>query len=254
MITDDELLLYYYRDGLEPDERARIAAALAEQPELAQRLHRLVGRLDEVAAIPEVAVPVATQQRWKAALAQAAQERPTTQNLRPFRRPYTDARWLAAAAAVVVAVVSVFYVIDSAPPTPTVANVTPPTETPSSSFTSPPTEVPSGAAEASPYERGLKTHLASTERQLASLEEATPEERARLIETIIEQNRIYALAAERAGEPQLARVLRAFSPVLESMRQGEGNPAADAAQLSFEMRAMQGRLAGGVPANTVSTL
>ena len=255
MITDDELLLYYYRDGLEPDERARIAAALAEQPELAQRLHRLVGRLDEVAAIPEAKVPVATQERWKAALAQAAQERPTTQNLRPFRRPYTDARWLAAAAAVVVAVVSVLYVIDSTPPSPTIANVTPPpAETPTASFTSPPTEAPSGAAEASPYERGLKTHLASTERQLASLEEATPEERARLIETIIEQNRLYAVAAERAGEPQLARVLRAFSPVLESMRQGEGNPAADAAQLSFELRIMQGRLAGGVPANTVSTL
>ncbi len=187
-------------------------------------------------------MPLATQQRWKAALKQAAQQRPTTQNLRPFRRPSTDARWLAAAAAVVVAIVSVFYITDSTPPAPAIANVTPSTE------------APSGAAEASPYERGLKTHLASTERQLASLEEATPEERARLIETIIEQNRLYAVAAERAGEPQLARVLRAFSPVLESMRQGEGNTAADAAQLSFELRVMQGRLAGGVPANTVSTL
>ena len=111
-----------------------------------------------------------------------------------------------------------------------------------------PADPHSGATEASPYDRGLKSHLATTERQLASLEEATPEERARLIETIIEQNRLYALAAERAGEPQLARVLRAFSPVLESMRQGEGNTAADAAQLSFEMRAMQSRLAGGPPA------
>lgn len=245
MITDDELLLYYYRDGLEPEERARIAAALVEQPELAQRLHKLVGRLDAVAAIPEVKVPLETQQRWKAALEQAAARRPTTQNLRR-RRPFTDGRWLAAAAAVVVAVVSVFYVVDSTPPEPTIANVTPPVETP--------TETPSAAAEASPYERGLKTHLATTERQLASLEEATPAERARLIETIIEQNRLYALAAERAGEPQLARVLRAFSPVLESMRQGEGNTAADAAQLSFEMRAMQSRLAGGPPAGAVSTL
>ena len=72
--------------------------------------------------------------------------------------------------------------------------------------------------DASAYERGLKLHLASTEQQLAGLDSATPEERARLIETIIAQNRIYALAAERAGEPQLARVLRAFAPVLESWR------------------------------------
>jgi hypothetical protein len=243
MNTDDELLLYYYRDGLEPADRARIAAALADQPELAQRLHKLVNRLDQVAAIPEVKVPLEAQQRWKAALEQAAAQRPITQNLRP-RRPFTDARWLAAAAAVVVAIVSVFYIVDTPPPSSTIANVTPPPES----------EATTEAAEASAYERGLKTHLASTERQLASLDEVTPEERARLIETIIEQNRLYALAAERAGEPQLARVLRAFSPVLESMRQGEGNPAADAAQLSFELRVMQGRLAGGLPANTVSTL
>jgi hypothetical protein len=143
----------------------------------------------------------------------------------------------------VVAVVSVFMVIDSPPPASPIENVTPP-----------PSETTAGAAEASAYERGLKTHLATTERRLASLDDATPEERARLIETIIEQNRIYALAAERAGEPQLARVLRAFSPVLESMRREEGDTAADAAQLSFELRIMQGRLAGGVPANTVSTL
>ena len=62
MITDDELLLYYYRDGLEPGERARIGAALTEQPELAQRLHRLVSRLDAAAAIPEVPVPAETSQ------------------------------------------------------------------------------------------------------------------------------------------------------------------------------------------------
>ena len=38
MITDDELLLYYYRDGLDAAERARIGAALSEQPELARRM------------------------------------------------------------------------------------------------------------------------------------------------------------------------------------------------------------------------
>ncbi len=241
MITDDELLLYYYRDGLDDADRARIGAALAAQPELAQRLHRLVGRLDAVAATPEVNVPLATQQRWKAALEQTAAQRPTTQNLRPFR-PFTDARWLAAAAAVVVAVVSVFMVIDSPPPAAPIANVT-----------SPPVEPPAGAAETSAYERGLKTHLASTERQLASLPSATPEERTRLIETIIEQNRIYALAAERAGEPQLARVLRAFSPVLESMKSEGGDASADADQLAFEMRIMQGRLGAATAANTHST-
>ena len=98
-------------------------------------------------------------------------------------------------------------------------------------------------------------HLASTEQQLAGLDSATPEERARLIETIIAQNRIYALAAERAGEPQLARVLRAFTPILEGLAHDRGDSSASSvAQLSFELRVMQGRLsAGAAPPNTPST-
>ena len=73
MITDDDLLLYYYRDGLDAAERARIGAAISNDPELARRLHGLVARLDAAAAMPEVPVPAHTQQRWQAALARAAQ-------------------------------------------------------------------------------------------------------------------------------------------------------------------------------------
>jgi hypothetical protein len=240
MISDDELLLYYYRDGLDAAERARIGAALSASPELAQRLHRLVGRLDAAAAIPEAPVPVQTQQRWRAALEQAAQGQ-TTQATRPSRRPFMDIRWLGAAAATVVALIAVVAFTDK-PSTNPIASGTPPAVSPST-----------GASEASAYERGLKTHLASTEQQLASLETATPEERARLVDTIIEQNRIYALAAERAGEPQLARVLRAFSPVLEGLGKEDDDPAASVAQLAFELRVMQGRLAGGKAPNTQTT-
>jgi hypothetical protein len=120
-------------------------------------------------------------------------------------------------------------------PTPEItAKVTPPAVTP---------EV--ATAEGSAYERGLKWHLASTERTLAGLDSAKPEERTRLIETIVTQNRMYALAAERAGEPQLARVLRAFSPILEDLAKGGGESTANVAQLSFELRVMQGRLSAG---------
>jgi hypothetical protein len=96
----------------------------------------------------------------------------------------------------------------------------------------------------------LKWHLASTEQQLASLESAGPEERARLVETIIAQNRMYALAAERAGEPQLARVLRAFAPVLESVAKGGESSEGGIAQLNFELRVMQGRLGAAADASS----
>jgi hypothetical protein len=237
MINDDELLLYYYRDGLDTGERARIGAALAEQPELAQRLHKLVSRLDAAAVIPEVPVPSATLKRWQTALEHAA----SSQTARASRARHSFTPWYAAAAALLVAVIGVTVSIRN--PTPQTAQNPAPSESPAEPATT------------SAYERGLKSHLASTEQQLASLESATPEERMRLIETIVEQNRIYALAAERANEPQLARVLRAFSPVLENLKKGEGNAEADVAQLAFEFRVMQGRLAAGsASSNQAKTL
>jgi hypothetical protein len=232
MINDDELLLYYYRDGLDAAERARIGAALAEQPELAQRLHRLVARLDAAAALPEVPVPAQTLQRWQAALDAAANEKKRAAPER--RRPSIPPRWQLAAAAVVVAALSVVFLqMRQAPPVQVVGN--PAIEPPPAA---------TGEGEATAYEHGLRFHLASTERRLANLGNASPEERARLIDAIIGQNRIYALAAERAGEPQLARVLRAFTPILQDVAHGRsGSTEGDLAQLSFELRIMQARLA-----------
>lgn len=235
MISDDDLLLYYYRE-LDATERARIGAAISKDPELSRRLHTLVARLDAAAAIPEVPVPAHTQQRWQAAL-----ERATTETrVAPKRRFFTQSQWQAAAAAV--AVVALVFGIQK---------VMQPTQPPGNTVTSSTPET-AGAGAASAYENGLKFHLATTERRLAALGEATPEERARLVETIIGQNRIYALAAERAGEPQLARVLRAFTPVLESVAGGGEATSSSVAQLSFELRVMQARLgAEAAPPNTL---
>ena len=232
MISDDDLILYYYRDGLPADERASISAALAENPELAQRFHRLTQRLDAAAAAParEIPVPMKFQRRWAAALEEAAEtaEARTTRRRRQF---FNYAPWYAAVAGVFIVFLALPHLLGQLPVTP----VDPPT------------------ADNSAYERGLASHLASTEQQLASLESATPEERQRLVDTIIEQNRVYALAAERAGEPQLARVLRAFSPVLESVAHGDQDTSASVAQLAFELRVMQGRLATGKASNSHST-
>lgn len=237
MISDEELLLYYYRDGLAADERARIGAALAAQPELAQRLHRLVARLDAVSSAVEVPVPPEVQQRWQAALAGVAAG---DGRMAPATRRFPQPRWLAMAAAIAaVALVITFQVMR--PENPRVAEGGNPPQT-------------VARPEASAYENGLRFHLASTERRLAALGSATPEERAQLIDAIIGQNRIYALAAERAGEPQLARVLRAFTPILEDVASGHSETTAgNLAQLNFELRVMQARLGGEVrpPSNTL---
>jgi hypothetical protein len=230
MISDDDLILYYYRE-LDAAERARIGAALSAQPQLAQRMQALVARLDEAAALPEVPVPEDVLQRWKGALAHAAQDGGAAKSARVPRagRFLVDLRWPAAAA---VAVVALLLYRDRT------TEVAPPAATP----------VVAAADDASAYERGLKFHLASTEQQLAGLDRAGPEERARLIETIVAQNRMYALAAEKAGEPQLARVLRAFAPILESLEHEGGGSSADIARLGFELRVMQGRLSADAAA------
>ena len=146
-----------------------------------------------------------------------------------------DVRWAsAAAAAAFVALAFIVRISLQSPPEQVSGN--------------PPLEVP--AADAAAYERGLKWHLASTEQQLASLGSVGPEERARLVETIIAQNRMYALAAERAGQPQLARVLRAFAPVLESVAKGDESSEGGIAQLNFELRVMQGRLGAAADASS----
>lgn len=216
MISDDDLLLYYYRDGLDATERARIATALAEQPALAQRLHRLVAQLDTAADMPDVPVPAHIERRWQAALATRSRARPSF-------------RWQALAATVAVLAILVAVWVSMRPAPERIAN----------DASQPAATAPESAA----YERGLRWHLASTEQRLASLDSAQPDERARLIEAIIEQNRMYALAAERAHEPQLARVLRAFTPILQSLTdERRETSASDIAQLSFELRIMQARL------------
>jgi anti-sigma-K factor RskA len=236
MISDDDLLLYYYRDGLDAAERARIGTALAEHPELAQRLHRLVAQLDTAADLPEIPVPPHIRQRWESALNRAAH----TENKRGGTRGanarggfFSAFPWQAAAAAavVIVAILVTVQVSRRSPPEQTA-------ETPSPAATN-----AASAADALAYERGLRWHLANTQQQLARLDSAQPDERSRLVETIIEQNRMYALAAERANEPQLARVLRAFTPILESLASERRDASAsDLAQLNFELRVIQARL------------
>ncbi|HEY7643157.1 MAG TPA: hypothetical protein VH814_25740 [Steroidobacteraceae bacterium] len=235
MISDDDLLLYYYRDGLDAAERGRIGTALAEHPELAQRLHRLVAQLDTVAEAPEVPVPPHIEQRWQNALEQAARaaHRTNWAAARTGARFRTSFRWQALAATIVAVAILVTVQVSLRSPPDRVGAVTP----------QPTTTQRSPVPDATAYERGLQWHLASTEQRLASLESAQPDERAQLIESIIEQNRLYALAAERANEPQLARTLRAFTPILESLaNERRDTDASDRAQLNFELRVVQARL------------
>jgi hypothetical protein len=235
-ITGDDLLLYHYDDGLDAADRVRIATALNGQPELAARLQALVARLDAAAAITDVPVPLQTQQRWHAALEHAiATETQSTPDSSLLHRW----RWRAVAAATIVAVAIAFRLgmqigaVDRTQPM-----------------------LATNAS--SRCECGLKWHLAAVERQLAGLSASSGEERIALIDAVIAQNRIYAIAAARGGDRRLAGALRSFTPILERLARNDSvndEPGAEMAQLNFELQVIQARLAaeaGTAPASSVT--
>ncbi|MEO8103967.1 MAG: hypothetical protein ABI790_15700 [Betaproteobacteria bacterium] len=235
MISDDKLLLYHYADGLDAAERQHIGAALAAQPGLAARLQNMIAQLDAAAAVAEVPVPVSAQQRWQSSLARVARQGlPEAHGAGRLRLAAFG--WLAGAAAlgVVLLVTSVGLGIYSTRGTlPGLA-------------VDAPIAIAANSLDASRYERGLQWHLAQTEQQLAGLGAVSGEERLRQIDKIIAQNRLYAMAADRANEARLARVLRSFTPILESLtedRAGSGEFEGGLAQLNFELKVMQARLA-----------
>ncbi|MFL6550515.1 MAG: hypothetical protein ACJ8OJ_17625 [Povalibacter sp.] len=232
MISDNDLLLYYYRDGLDEAERARIAAALGAEPELAARLHRLIARLDAASAVTDVPVPDHVQRRWESALHREAAGTASAKD-ETRRRTIAGGYWRTALAACAVALLVMTVKVALPPSSQQIVQ----------QGTSTRAAVTTESGEPLAYERGLQLHLASTEQQLGDLNRLSDEERSRLINTIIAQNRLYAIAADRANEPQLARVLRAFTPVLERVASDHGNQTAGAiAQLNFEMKVMQTRL------------
>lgn len=94
------------------------------------------------------------------------------------------------------------------------------------------------------FTRGLQVHLRDSKAQIASLSNAT--DRTTLVLQLIGQNRMYELAAENNGAPKLARVLRAFEPILLQLAATDIAPEdAEAlrAQLAFELNVMLTKLA-----------
>ena len=95
------------------------------------------------------------------------------------------------------------------------------------------------------FSRGLQYYLRDSQAKLASYEEPGIDT-TNLILDIIEQNRLFETAAEHNNAPKVARVLRAFEPILLQLAAGDVAPEdADALreQLEFELNVMLTKLA-----------
>ena len=94
------------------------------------------------------------------------------------------------------------------------------------------------------FTRGLQYHLRDSKQQLSELD--VDSDRAMLVLQLIEQNRLFENAADKNNAPNLARVLRAFEPILLRLAATDIAPedaAALKAQLSFELNVMLTKLA-----------
>ena len=95
------------------------------------------------------------------------------------------------------------------------------------------------------FSRGLQYHLRDSQAKLASYDESGADT-ANLILDIIEQNRLFETAAEHNNAPQVARVLRAFEPILLELAAEDIAPDDAEAlreQLEFEVNVMLTKLA-----------
>lgn len=231
MINDDELLLYHYHDGLDAARREAIAEQLRVDLDLARRYQQLRAEIGQIPAPAEMQPSAAAQDRWRLRLQQRAGAE------LPSRAPRSH--WtmtLAGATLVLLGVAIGTRIAEQTAPTPT---------TPIAA-----------SADPVPLQRGLRAHFRDARAVLAQLPLDDPARRSALVNDIVAQNRLYERAALAQGDERLARVLRAFEPVLAELAkepvQGESDSGARA-QLDFELAVMQTKMSRS-PSKIVQSL
>jgi len=248
-ITDDDLVLYRYRDGLDAARIEQIAAALAESPALRERyaaIERAIAHFDSQEIEPDPDIGARLWRRLSPQLEEAgvvASSSPgMLERLRAWLTP-PQARFAFALAATVLVAIGVGFVVGR-------QTVTAP----------PPQMVASNAVDAAAAARVLEAYVAANLRATegvlltasnsgdASLLEGNRE----LAQSLVESNRLYALAAKRAGNTQLATFLRQLEPVLLSLANQPGTATLqssedlrqflDSTDLLFQVRTIEARL------------
>ena len=237
-MKDETLILYYYQDGLSAKERREVAAAIDKDAALAERYRSLALDLDALREPADLPMPAGLTYRLKANLQRAvrleeASEPETSRQARPFSFwSFTLGGALAAALAVGVGI-GLWMAQGKAPDAPAIAQPN-----------------PGAAVEWSPvaFQRGLETHFRSSRANLANLSGETGQDRAALVATLMQQNRLFAQLALQNDAPELARVLRSFEPILMQLGREDLSPQEAAslqAQLEFEFQVMLTKLLRG---------
>jgi hypothetical protein len=203
-VSDNELILYFYRDGLPAERIIEIDDALFAQPELRLRyteLQRMLHSVDCDAALePDAEFSRRLWDKLAAQIQAAPAPRVQTSWRELLRGPLLPRAALAAVAMLSLAVAVGYYAGRQAPPHDDIAQARGP------------------AMSARILDAYVAEHLRSTESLLlTAVNSDSTELRAGnrdLATALVESNRLYALAATRSGNTRLADFLRQLEPVL----------------------------------------
>ena len=232
-MNDDTLLLYYYDDGLSAQERRDIEAAMAADLSVKARYEELRLQLDGLDTGSDVAPPMHMVQRWHDSIDRAAKRELAPRRKAPGPFNAMSFFWGAAVTAALAIGIGIGVIMSGSPVPvqldPPVAFVDPGTSS----------SVPGAFA------RGMQVHLRDTQQNIAVLSADAGVDRTLLVMRIIQQNRLFERAAEQNDSAGLARVLRAFEPILLRLAADDIAPEdADALrrQLAFELNVMLTKL------------
>jgi hypothetical protein len=232
---DEKLILYYYDDGLSMEERSQIEAALTEDPALAARYKKLRNELSELSDVEIHPAPPDVVHRWHDSIDRAARMERNRYSTSGSSFNFMSFVWGAAVtAALAIGIgIGVYFsagiTVPPVVPDATVGTTSSPATTMTAAFT-----------------RGLQVHLRDSQREISRLPNYADADRALLLMDIIEQNRLFERTAEQKNSPKLARVLRAFEPILIRLAAEDLAPEdveALRAQLAFELNVMLTKLA-----------
>jgi hypothetical protein len=250
-VSNEDLVLYHYRDGLDAKALAAIAAALDASNEVRLRYAAIQQTLARVDALPEPEPDADFNARlWRnleprLQPRRVAEHTPWLERVQAWLSPPRLA-FAGAACALALAVGIGFYAgRHSVPETPIAA-----------------TQADATAARV--LDAYVAAHLRATEGVLmtASNSDSTTllDSNRELAASLVESNRLYALAATRAGNTQLADFLRQLEPVLISLANQPASPSIEPAQglrdylrstdLLFQVRATEARLDKPAPRKT----
>ena len=213
--SDDDLVMFHFGEDLGPERMAAIAEALSRDPRCAARYSELRRLLAASASALEASEPAPGFEKRVWRQLSPRLERPRA---RPQRPSWFD--WLlpglALAASLGVGIIIGRYW----QPTPL---------------------APAAAPLALSEDAGervlaahLSRHLGQAERLLRVAENGGADASGELARALVESNRLYAAAAERAGKPALAQFLLELEPVLRELANEDGDATLGGAGLAQE--------------------